>query len=108
MVHFFFILYILTKYLDLNDGLFLFRSILHTSHLSSLAEANKRFKAIRDQVIKDFQYDEYKLLDLLLNLSQLEFNVREIYRKMVDQKQSQWELLKKEAKERTLELSEVS
>ena len=58
------------------------RSVLHTSHLSLLAEANKRFKAIRDQVIKDFQYDEYKLLDLLLNLSQLEFNVREIYRKI--------------------------
>lgn len=75
--------------------------------MSSLAESNKRFKAIRDQVIKDFQYDEYKLLDLLLNLSQLEFNVREIYRKMVDQKQTQWESLKNEAKERTQELSEV-
>ena len=53
-------------------------SILHTSQLSPLAEASKRLKAIRDQVIKDFQYDEYKLLDLLLNLSQLEFNVREL------------------------------
>ena len=82
-------------------------SILHTSQLSPLAEASKRLKAIRDQVIKDFQYDEYKLLDLLLNLSQLEFNVREIYRKMVESKQTQWESLKKEAKERTQELSEV-
>jgi WASH complex subunit strumpellin len=82
-------------------------SILHTSQLSQLSEANKKLKAIRDQLIKDFQYDEYKLLDLLLNLSQLEFNVREIYRKMIEQKQSQWELLKKEAKERALELSEV-
>lgn len=101
--------------IHLNKVLALFRqanctlrwSVLHTSQLSPLAESNKRLKAIRDQVIKDFQYDEYKLLDLLLNLSQLEFNVREIYRKMVDQKQTQWESLKKEAKERTQELSEV-
>ena len=82
-------------------------SILHTSNLSVLAESNKRLKTIRDQVLKDFQYDETKLLDLLLNLSQLEFNVREIYRKMVEQKEAQWENLKKEAKERTQELSEV-
>lgn len=82
-------------------------SILHTSQLSSQAESNKKLKAIRDQVIKDFQYDQFKLIDLLLNLSQLEFNVREIYRKMVEDKQVQWESLKKEAKERTQELSEV-
>ena len=82
-------------------------SILHTSQLTSLAEAKKNLKSIRDQVIKDFQYDPNKVLDLLLNLSQLEFNVREIYRKMIEQKQAQWESLKTEAKERTEELSEV-
>lgn len=57
--------------------------------------------------MRDFQYDEFKIIDLLLNLSQLEFNVREIYKKMVEEKQKQWETLKKEAKERTQELSEV-
>ena len=82
-------------------------SILHTSQLSPLADSNKRLKSIREQVLKDFQYDEFKLIDLLLNLSQLEFNVREIYRKMVEEKQTQWESLKTEAKERTQELSEV-
>jgi WASH complex subunit strumpellin len=82
-------------------------TILHTNQLSSLVEANKRLKAIRDQVLKDLQYDANKLLDLLLNLSQLEYNVREIYRRMIEQKQGQWEQLKKEAVERTQELSEV-
>jgi WASH complex subunit strumpellin len=82
-------------------------SILHTSALTSLAESNKRLKAIRDQVHKDFQFDANKVLDLLLNLSQLEYNVREIYRKMIEEKQTQWETLKKEARERTQELSEV-
>ena len=82
-------------------------SILHTSQLTNLAEAKKNLKSIRDQVIKDFQYDPNKVLDLLLNLSQLEFNVRETYRKMIEQKQVQWETLKIEAKERTQELSEV-
>ena len=47
------------------------------------------------------------MLDLLLNLSQLEYNVREIYRRMIDEKQSEWERLKNETKERTQELSEV-
>lgn len=82
-------------------------SILHTSQLSTAAESNKRLKSIRDQVHKDFQFDANKVLDLLLNLSQLEYNVREIYRKMIEQKQTQWETLKNEAKERTQELSEV-
>ncbi len=82
-------------------------SVLHTSQLSVLAEGNKRLKQVRDQVMKDFQYDEMKLIDLLLNLSQLEFNMREIYRRMVEEKQAQWESLKREAKERTQELSEV-
>ena len=82
-------------------------SILHTSQLSAVADSNKRLKQIRDQVHKDFQFDPNRILDLLLNLSQLEFNVREIYRKMIEQKQIQWEMLKKEASERTRELSEV-
>lgn len=36
-------------------------SILHTSQLSQLAETNKRLKAIRDQVYKDFQFDANKV-----------------------------------------------
>ncbi len=82
-------------------------SILHTNPLSQQAEATKRLKAVRDQVLRDFQYNELKVIDLLLNLSQLEFNVREIYRRMVEGKQAQWEDLKREAHERTQELSEV-
>jgi WASH complex subunit strumpellin len=87
--------------------------ILHTSgggtesSSSDVGNTNKRLKTIRDQVLKEMQYDQLKLIDLLLNLSQLELNVREIYGKMIDEKQAQWELLKQEAKERTLELSEV-
>jgi WASH complex subunit strumpellin len=72
-----------------------------------MADSNKRLKQIRDQVHRDFQYDANKILDLLLNLSQLEYNLREIYSKMIEQKQTQWESLKKEAAERTKELSEV-
>ncbi|CAF0738574.1 unnamed protein product [Brachionus calyciflorus] len=82
-------------------------SILHTSNLSPISENNKKIKLIRDQVLKDFQYEPMKILNLLLNLSQLEFNVRNHYRKMIEQKQIQWENLKKEARERTDELSEV-
>jgi WASH complex subunit strumpellin len=67
----------------------------------------KRLKQIREQVHKDFQFDASKILDLLLNLSQLEFNVRELYRTMVVQKQEQWNTLKSEATDRTRELAEV-
>ncbi len=72
-----------------------------------MQENNKRLKATRDQVIRDTQYDPSKVLDLLLNLSQLEYNTKELYRKMCTDKLKQWHTLKNEAKERTFELSEV-
>jgi WASH complex subunit strumpellin len=81
--------------------------ILHTSPLTSFAEANKKFKQIRDQIMRDTQYDAAKVLDLALNLSQLEHNMKEIYKKMINDKHKQWDTLKNEAKERTFELSEV-
>ena len=81
--------------------------ILHTSPLTALAEANKKFKQIREQIIRDTQYDPTKVLDLALNLSQLEYNMKEIYKKMINDKHRQWDSLKNEAKERTFELSEV-
>jgi WASH complex subunit strumpellin len=81
--------------------------ILHTSPLTALAEANKKFKQIREQIIRDTQYDASKVLDLVLNLSQLEYNMKEIYKKMIHDKQKQWNMLKNEAKERTSELSDV-
>ena len=85
-------------------------SILHTSNTGTSTDTNemgKRLRAIRDQVHKDFQFDANKVLDLLLNLSQLEFNVRELCRAMIERKQEQWETLKREATERTAELAEV-
>lgn len=81
--------------------------ILHTSQLSPLAEKNKRFNQIRDQVLKDSQYNPSVILNLLLNLSQLEYNIKEKYKKMINEKIKQWESLKTEAQERTKELSEV-
>lgn len=49
-------------------------SILHTSQLSNLAESNKRLKAFRDQVYKDFQFDANKVarlfhLPLFINIA---------------------------------------
>ncbi len=81
--------------------------ILHTSQLTAVQENNKRLKATRDQVVRDTQYDPSKVLDLLLNLSQLEYNTKELYKKMCTDKLKQWHMLKNEAKERTFELSEV-
>ncbi len=42
------------------------------------AEANKRCRQLRDQVIQDSKYNPEILFRLLLNISQFEFNLKEV------------------------------
>jgi WASH complex subunit strumpellin len=81
--------------------------MLHATSINPNDSSSMRPSVLREQVLKELQYDELKLIDLLLNLAQLELNVRELYRQMVEKKQAEWHRLKTEAKERTVELSEV-
>ena len=42
------------------------------------AEANKRCRQLRDQVVQDSRYDPEILFRLMLNISQFEFNLKEV------------------------------
>ncbi|XP_067928374.1 WASH complex subunit 5-like [Watersipora subatra] len=80
--------------------------MLHTQSLG-MAEGNKRCKLLRDQVIQESHYNPLKLLHLLMNAAKLELKLREMFRKMLEQKQAKWESCKKECQERMLELADV-
>ncbi|XP_074640557.1 WASH complex subunit 5-like isoform X2 [Tubulanus polymorphus] len=81
--------------------------MLHTSILSSSAEANKRCRQIRDQVIADSRYSPLVVFNLLLNTGQFEFKLKELFKRMLLEKKENWEKYKKEGSERMQELSEV-
>ncbi|XP_070556885.1 WASH complex subunit 5-like [Ptychodera flava] len=70
-------------------------------------DLNKRCKQLREQLIFDSKFNPQQLFTLLLNTSQLELNLKEMFRHMLTNKQKQWEAYKKEGSERMQELSEV-
>lgn len=81
--------------------------MLHTSKSTYDCSQNKKCKQYENQVINDSAYKSVELFELLLNISQLEFKVRDIIKEVLTEKQSQWNACRKEAHERLSELSEV-
>lgn len=81
--------------------------MLHTSKTIYDCSQNRKCKQIENQVINDSAYRSVVLFELLLNVSQLEFKVREIIRDVLTEKESQWNLYRKEAHQRLTELSDV-
>ncbi|RUS78371.1 hypothetical protein EGW08_013864 [Elysia chlorotica] len=71
------------------------------------AELNKRVKQIRDQVLTDSKFNPLTVFELLLNIGQFEFKLKEMFKHMLNEKENKWELYKKEGSERMHELSEV-
>lgn len=81
--------------------------MLHSSVLQPSAELNKRIKAIREQVLADSKFNPLVVFELLLNIGQFEFKLKEMFKQMLLEKESKWEMYKKEGSERMQELSEV-
>ncbi|XP_053393927.1 WASH complex subunit 5-like isoform X1 [Mercenaria mercenaria] len=81
--------------------------MLHTCVLSPSAEANKRCKLLRDQVLSDSKYNPLAVFQLLLNTAQFEFRLKEMFKQMLEEKKNKWEVYKKEGTERIQELSDV-
>ncbi|GAB6028824.1 WASH complex subunit 5 [Chamberlinius hualienensis] len=81
--------------------------LLHTNILSPHAEATKKCRQARDQVLTDSSFQVAHVFELLLNTAQLELKVREMYKRMLKDKQNNWEKYKRECVERMDELSEV-
>lgn len=81
--------------------------MLHSSGLSPSAEQNRRCKALREQVLTDAKYNPLAVFQLLLNIGQFEFTLKEMFKQMLVDKQQKWEEHKKEGSERMAELGEV-
>ncbi|KAG1662783.1 WASH complex subunit 5 [Nymphon striatum] len=81
--------------------------ILHTVALYPAAEQNKRCRQLRDQVLMECKYNPLEVFQLLLNTAQLELKVKEMFRRMLTEKEEKWDLFKREGSERMVELSEV-
>ncbi|XP_003385312.1 PREDICTED: WASH complex subunit strumpellin-like [Amphimedon queenslandica] len=77
--------------------------ILHTA---PVADHNKKCKMIREEIVQT-GYDPRGLFQFLLNVSQFEFIMKEMFEHLLQEKQNKWELYKKEASERMAELGEV-
>ncbi|ODN03655.1 WASH complex subunit strumpellin, partial [Orchesella cincta] len=70
-------------------------------------ESVKRTRQVRDIVIVDTKFSATKVLNLLLLVAQLEQKIKELFRKLLDEKRQIWNEYQQEAKERVTELSEV-
>lgn len=81
--------------------------MLHTSKCTIDCSQNKKCKQFENQVISDSGYKTRELFELLLNIGQLEFKVREIIKDVLTEKEKQWDKCRKEAHERLSELSEM-
>lgn len=81
--------------------------MLHTNKTAYDYSQNKRCKQFEAQVIADSAYKPMELFELLLNISQLEYKVREIIKDVLTEKESQWDKFRQEANERLQELSQL-
>ncbi|XP_017775271.1 PREDICTED: WASH complex subunit strumpellin isoform X2 [Nicrophorus vespilloides] len=81
--------------------------MLHAICKQGKVEKNKKCKQLRDLVIADSKYEAVIVFKLLLNTSQLELLIKDIYKNLINEKEKRWEELKKESYEMLVELSEI-
>nr|XP_028591994.1 WASH complex subunit 5 [Podarcis muralis]XP_028591995.1 WASH complex subunit 5 [Podarcis muralis] len=80
--------------------------MLHTAD-SAYDPNNKRLRQIKDQVQTDSKYNPKILFQLLLDIAQFEFILKEMFKQMLSEKQTKWESYKTEGSERMTELADV-
>lgn len=81
--------------------------MLHTTTRPNKTDKNKKTKQLRELVVAETKHDPVHLFKLLLNTAQLELSVREMYKKLLAEKETKWDELKKESYNSLVELSEV-
>ncbi|XP_044148704.1 WASH complex subunit 5 [Bufo gargarizans] len=80
--------------------------MLHTAD-SAYDPNNKRLRQVKDQVLAESKYNPKVLFQLLLDTAQFEFQLKEMFKQMLSEKQTKWENYKKEGSERMTELADV-
>ncbi|KAJ8919831.1 hypothetical protein NQ315_006360 [Exocentrus adspersus] len=81
--------------------------MLHTLLRPNHVDKNKKSKQLREAVITESKCEPVLLFKLLLNTAQLELVTKEIFKKLLGEKEKQWEDLKTESYKSLVELSEV-
>ncbi|XP_065061996.1 WASH complex subunit 5-like [Rhopilema esculentum] len=78
--------------------------MLHTA--DKVGENSKKARQVKESII-GLGYNPKFVFELMLNIAQFEFVLKEAFKKMLSQKQDKWEKCKKESVERMTELSDV-
>lgn len=81
--------------------------MLHSYIKPGKIEKTKRSKQIREFVLSEAKFDQVQTFRLLLNTSQLELTVKEIFKNILNEKEKQWNVLKNESYKDIIELSEA-
>ncbi|CAG0896952.1 unnamed protein product [Darwinula stevensoni] len=81
--------------------------MLHTATTTPSAESNKKCRQVRDLLLNESKCSSVLLLKFLLNAAEFELKVRDIYKFLLQEKESKWKTYKTECTERMTELSEV-
>ncbi|XP_071483871.1 WASH complex subunit 5-like [Diadema antillarum] len=68
---------------------------------------NKKVRQMREQLVQEGKYSPQKMFECLLNTAQLEFKLKEMFKKMLAEKEDKWNTYKTEGIERMTELAEV-
>ncbi|XP_008550175.1 WASH complex subunit 5 [Microplitis demolitor] len=81
--------------------------LLHTTVPTILREESKRSRVLRQQVINESKYTPEECLRLLLSTAQIEQDVKQIYKQLLQDKESKWSENKNTCVERINDLAQV-
>lgn len=81
--------------------------MLHVAPSTIFCENNKKCIKIREQIITDSKYNALELFELLLNTGQFELKLKDLFKKLLTDKEINWEKFKTECVDRMNELSDV-
>ncbi|KAJ8713527.1 hypothetical protein PYW07_013897 [Mythimna separata] len=90
----------------LNSNLVLRWLLLHNTDVT-FYDNNKKSKQLKDLVLKESNYEPLKILELLISTAELELKVREILNKLLENRDSSWNMNKSLAIEAVDSLSEL-
>ncbi|XP_058790000.1 WASH complex subunit 5 isoform X2 [Phymastichus coffea] len=81
--------------------------LLHTTIPTILTEDSKRSRSFKQLVIQESKYSVNDTLKLLLSTAQIEYNIKQMYKQLLQDKEAKWNKNKQKCIERVDKLSEV-
>src|SRR5699024_8831634 len=85
--------------------------MLHTvplpGHFLESAACVKRCRQLREQIVADLKFNPMELFKLLLNTSEFELRIKDIYKQLLNDRYANLNSYKKECYDRIVELADV-